>query len=59
MTTIPQIPATTADGLAVTPRTVVWVELPQTGADREDRDRMPAYDPAALCEECERWDGMA
>ena len=57
-TTPPQIPAPT-ENRGVTPRTVVWVELPQTDADRDDRARMPAYDPAALCEECERWDGMA
>jgi hypothetical protein len=58
MTTIPQMPAP-ADSRTVTPRTVVWVELPRTGADRDDRDHTPAYDPTAMCEECERWDGMA
>ena len=57
MTTIPQMPAPT-DSRTVTPRTVVWVELAQTGADH-DGDHTPAYDPAAMCEECERWDGMA
>ena len=43
-TTPPQIPAPT-ETRGVTPRTVVWVELPQTDADRDDRTRMPATTP--------------
>ena len=46
---------------AVSPRLVVWVELPQPEPPGGQRGplRGPVYDPSALYEECERWDGMA
>ena len=43
------------------PRLVVWIELPplttSDSADLPPRDVW--YDPAALAEEPERWDGLA
>lgn len=48
------------------PRMVVWRELPAPTGSRDSRDALPRvpardtwYDPAALYEEPERWDGMA
>lgn len=41
------------------PRPVVWVELPQPRTDTSSMARDTWYDPAALYEEPERWDGMA
>ena len=48
------------------PRLVVWVELPRQAADARPTPasgqaaaREPWYDPAAVYEEPERWDGMA
>ena len=41
------------------PRLVVWVDLPAS-ADRDPARLPPAvYDPSALYEDLERWDGMA
>ena len=41
------------------PRPVVWVELPGRQTDPPALARDTWYDPAALHEEPERWDGMA
>ena len=42
------------------PRLVVWVDLPEPqGGRAPDAARDAWYDPAALYEEPERWDGMA
>jgi hypothetical protein len=52
----------TAASTAAPPRLVVWLELPQS-KQRDAADRAATrdswYDPAALYEEPERWDGMA
>ena len=45
-----------------TGRVVVWLELPRQDLRDSDAatDRSHSlYDPDALCEHCERWDGMA
>lgn len=58
-------PRTTADDTLCSaapkaaPRPVVWVELPAPGTDTSSMARDTWYDPAALYEEPERWDGMA
>ena len=41
------------------PRPVVWVELPGPLMDLHEGARETWYDPAAMHEEPERWDGMA
>ena len=49
------------------PRMTVWVELPQSGAAAAPSEKTPPYaadrttwyDPAALYEEADRWDGLA
>ena len=56
---------TTADGTVYSAapkaasRPVLWVELPQPCTDASTVARESGYDPAALYEEPERWDGMA
>lgn len=57
--------ASTGTAQNAAPRLAVWLELPQSRAQEtaapaaHDMARDSWYDPAAVYEEPERWDGMA